>query len=142
MLVEYARNVLGVDDADYAESNPTAERLVVTPLACSLAGQEHRVTFAPGSLVASLHGEASGVEPFYCNYGLSADYRPLLEDAGLAVSALDADGEVRAVELPGHPFFVATLYVPQARATGERPHPLLAGFLRAAELHGQRSATA
>jgi CTP synthase (UTP-ammonia lyase) len=48
------------------------------------------------------------------------------------VSGLGGAGEVRIVELPGHPFFLATLFLPQARSTASRPHPLLAGYAAAA----------
>lgn len=45
---------------------------------------------------------------------------------------MDADGEARVLEIPGHPFYVATLFVPQARSRPETPHPLVVGLLRAA----------
>ena len=66
------------------------------------------------------------VEDFYCNYGLNPDYRPAFERAGLRVSGLGADGEVRIVELPQHPFFLATLFCFQTRSA-DRTHPLVAG---------------
>jgi CTP synthase (UTP-ammonia lyase) len=48
------------------------------------------------------------------------------------VSGTGGDGAARVFELPGHPFFVATLYVPQARYTPDSPHPLVTGFVAAA----------
>ena len=51
--------------------------------------------------------------------------------AGLCVTGTDADGEVRIVELPDHPFFVATLFVPQASSTPEDPHLLVTAFVAA-----------
>jgi CTP synthase (UTP-ammonia lyase) len=71
------------------------------------------------------------VEDYYCNYGVNRDYVPPMEAAGLRVSGLGADGEARIVEIPGHPFFLATLFLPQARSTAAAPHPLLAGFTTA-----------
>ncbi|HVA49435.1 MAG TPA: hypothetical protein VNH11_23920 [Pirellulales bacterium] len=56
----------------------------------------------------------------------------MLGSRDLRLVASDAEGEVRAVELPGHPFFVGTLYVPQARSAPEAPHPLVDAFLLAA----------
>ena len=53
------------------------------------------------------------------------------EDHGLSVSGVGADGEVRVVELADHPFFMATLFLPQARSTRATPHPVLAGFAAA-----------
>lgn len=45
---------------------------------------------------------------------------------------MDSDGEARILELPGHPFYVATLFVPQMSSSPERPHPLVVAFLQAA----------
>jgi CTP synthase (UTP-ammonia lyase) len=56
--VEFARNVLGYRDADHAETSPDAETLVVTPLSCSLVGQDQVVTVLPGSRSAALYGRA------------------------------------------------------------------------------------
>lgn len=104
----------------------------MTPLACSLVGQEQWVTIVPGTRAAELYGAGRAVEAYYCNYGVNPDYLALLEAGGLRVSGLGDDGEVRIVELPGHPFFVGTLFLPQARSTPAEPHPLLAGYGRAA----------
>jgi CTP synthase (UTP-ammonia lyase) len=132
VVLEMARNVLGIRDADHAETNPEAEHLVVTPLACSLVGQRHPVQLVPGSRVAAIHGTEHVVEPYYCSYGLNPALEPRLEAVGLRVSGRDEHGSARVVELDGHPFFVATLYVFQARDDHTSPHPLTAAFLEAA----------
>jgi CTP synthase (UTP-ammonia lyase) len=129
--VEYARNVLGIEDADHEESNPDAERLVITRLPVSLAGGEHEVFFEPGSRTAAIYGVPSAAEPFFCSFGLNPDYRSALEEAGLKVSGTGADGTARVLELPEHPFFIATLYVPEARYTADDPHPLVTAFVEA-----------
>jgi CTP synthase (UTP-ammonia lyase) len=130
IVLEVVRNVLGETGAEHAETSPDAPRLAVTPLACSLDGTDGEVRLAPGSRVAELYGAERTVEPFFCSYGLNPDYREPLEAAGLRVSGWDADGEPRVVELAGHPFFVGTLYVPQARSDGAG-HPLVLGLLEA-----------
>jgi CTP synthase (UTP-ammonia lyase) len=132
VLVEYARNVLGVEGADHAETSPAAQDLVVVPLACSLVGEEHRVVVVPGSRAADLYGVGDVVEDYYCNYGLNPAYRPRLEESRLRVTSVDEEGEVRIVELDNHPFFVATLFCFQTRSRPERPHPLAAGLVDAA----------
>jgi CTP synthase (UTP-ammonia lyase) len=123
--------VLGFRDAEHAETSPAAERLVITPLACSLVGQQHPVSIVPGTLAAKLYGAAESMEDYYCNYGVNADYQRLLEAGGLRVSGLGSEGEVRIVELADHPFFLATLFLPQARSTPSEPHPLLTGYAAA-----------
>jgi CTP synthase (UTP-ammonia lyase) len=120
--------VLGFRDADHAETNPDAPRLVITALACSLVGQQHAVKVLPGTRAAKLYGAADAIEDYYCNYGVNPDYRRLLEAGGLRVSGVGGEGEIRIVEIPDHPFFLATLFLPQARSTAFEPHPLLAGY--------------
>jgi CTP synthase (UTP-ammonia lyase) len=132
VLVEYARNVLGAEGAEHAETSPEAADLVVTPLSCSLWGQEHRVVLLAGSRAAELYGVESVVEDYFCSYGLSPEYRPRMEDSGLRVSGVDEEGEPRIVELEGHPFFLATLFCFQTRSRADEPHPLVAGFAAAA----------
>ena len=71
------------------------------------------------------------VEPYSCNYGVNPDYRLQFEACGLRVSGVGSEGEIRIVELPEHPFFVATLFLPQARSTAATPHPLVVGYAAA-----------
>ena len=104
----------------------------MTALACSLVGLEQPVTIRAGTLAARLYGAAQATEPFYCNYGLNPDYRGALERAGVRVSGTGPDGEVRIVELPSHPFFLATLFVPRPRTEAGGPHPIFAGLAAAA----------
>jgi CTP synthase (UTP-ammonia lyase) len=132
VIVEFVRNAGGVTDADHEETNPGAAHLAVTALECSVAGEIHGVRPLPGSKAASIYGADEVLEPFYCNYGLNSDYRALIESHGLKVSGVDKAGAVRIVELPTHPFFLATLYVPQARHRSGEPHPLLSAFIAAA----------
>jgi CTP synthase (UTP-ammonia lyase) len=132
VLVEYARNVLGAEGAEHAETSPDAADLVVTSLSCSLWGQEHPVVPVPGTRTAGLYGVESAVEDYFCSYGLSPEYRPRMEESGLRVSGVDEEDEPRIVELDGHPFFVATLFCFQTRSRPGKPHPLVAGFVDAA----------
>ena len=70
--------------------------------------------------------------------GISGDLNPGFSShiatvaSGLRIAGVDAAGTVRAVELPGHRFFVATLFQPQLSSSEERPHPLVTAYLRAA----------
>ena len=85
----------------------------------------------PGTRASALYGVTEATEDFFCNYGVNPDYHRRLEAGGLRVSGLGGAGEVRIVELPDHPFFLATLFLPQARSTAASPHPLLAGYAAA-----------
>ena len=132
MVLEYARNGLGFRDAQHAEYDPDASTLFITELACSLAGRSLRLNFIPGSRVAAIYGALTAKERYYCNFGINPDCVDTLLDGPMAFTGRDADGELRVLELPGHPFFMGTLYVPQARSTPAQPHPLVTEFLKAA----------
>jgi CTP synthase (UTP-ammonia lyase) len=140
-LVEYARNVLGMLDADHAESNPEALTAVVAPLACALVEARGTIHLMPGSRLAAIYGTPSVVEGYRCSYGLNAAYRARLDDGGLRVAATDDDGDVRAVELGTHPFFFGTLFQPERSAlSGGGAHPLITAFVRAtAEARARRA---
>jgi CTP synthase (UTP-ammonia lyase) len=88
-----------------------------------------------GSRAAALYGAPTAVEEYWCNYGVNPDYAKSLAEAGLVASGIGQDGEMRIVELADHPFYVATLFLPQMRSAPGRPHPVLAG-LAAAMRHG------
>ena len=133
-LLENARNVLGIDGADHAETNPAASALVVTPLACSLVGQHGSITFTPGSQLHAIFNGLSLHEGYHCNYGLNSDYRTRFEATGLRFTGFDTDGQIRACELPGHPFFIGTLFQPERSALTDRRHPLIEAFVR--QTHG------
>ncbi|MDX2182793.1 MAG: hypothetical protein SFW08_02305 [Gemmatimonadaceae bacterium] len=132
VILEYARHVLGYTDAQHAEYDPYASNLFISSLACSLAGRDLPLRFVDGSRVAQLYGAQSATESYYCNFAVSTDKVPLLTSGSLQVTGSDAEGEIRVVELPAHPFFLATLFVPQTRSTAAQPHPIVTGFLRAA----------
>ncbi len=132
LVLEYARNVMGIRNAAHAESDPHASCLFITPLSCSLVGQIMEVRLKAGSTAASVYGAERSTENYYCNFGLNPNCREQLEHAGLQATGTDQDGEVRLMELPGHSFYLGTLFVPQARSVKGRPHPLVLGFCKAA----------
>jgi CTP synthase (UTP-ammonia lyase) len=130
-LIEFARNVLDVPDADHAETAPTAVNLVVTALSCSLAGRQGDIVFTPGSQLDGIFGGEVTREAYHCNYGPNPAYRARFESAGLTFTGFDREAQVRACELAGHPFFVGTLFQPERAALGGRSHPLVEAFARA-----------
>jgi len=130
IILEYARHVLGVDDAEHAEYHPSASNLFISRLACSLFGKEMTIHLQEGSKVAALYGCTEIVERYYCNFGVNPDYVPLFRRGSMEIVGSDSEGEVRVVEIPTHPFFIGTLFVPQNQSTVEKPHPLIVGFVR------------
>jgi CTP synthase (UTP-ammonia lyase) len=135
IILEYARNVLGFQDAQHAEYDPYASRLFISALTCSLAGQTLPVNLEPGSKVAQSYESSRVNEEYYCNFGLNSTHRQAFADGGLHITGIDDDDEARVFELPRHPFYIATLFVPQARSTMEEPHPLITALLSTAVNH-------
>jgi len=131
-VIEYARNVLHCADADTEESNPSASNLFITRLVCSVFDKTLTVRIKPGSRVSQYTGKAEIAEHYYCNFGLNPDSKEAIDKGGLKVTGEDPDGEARIVELPEHPFFVGTLFLPQQSSTAAAPHPLIVAFLEAA----------
>src|SRR3954447_9159762 len=132
-IVEFARNAAGIADAAHEETAPHAPEPVVGMLGCSLVGARRLVTPVPGTRLAAI----SGTDPFlafhWCNYGLRDDWIEQLTAAGLVVSAHADDAGVEGIELPSHPFFIATLFQPQVGAANGGPlHPLIGALCSAA----------
>lgn len=130
-IVEYARNVLGWANAEHAETAPNAVRPVISLLECALVEATGTVRFFPGSRLASAYGAREATESYRCRYGLNPEFQLALVAGPLRVAADDAAGEVRAVELEGHPFFVATLFQPERAALKGQVPPLARAFIRA-----------
>lgn len=142
-LIEFARHVAGLPQADHAETAEIRRHLigdtcatakpdlVVTPLVCSLVGQHEELVFSPGSQLDQIFSGQSSREGYHCNYGVNPLYRSRLEAAGLHFTGFDREGQIRAMELPGHPFFVGTLFQPERSALHDRQHPLIQAFVAA-----------
>jgi CTP synthase (UTP-ammonia lyase) len=122
---------MGITDAEHEETAPGAPTLLISKLSCSLVGKIEKVRIIPGSLVHQAYGDQEVSEQFACNYGLNREYYKKLEESGLRITGVDADGNVRIIELPGHRFFIGTLFLPQLLSRPDRPHPLVMAYLRA-----------
>ena len=134
IVLEYARNVMGLADAEHEETARGAQRLVLTALTCSVAGQTMPVTIDGASRVAGWYGATRVHEHYYCQFGLNPDYEKDVEDAGLRIVGWDDGGDARVIDLPDHQFFVGTLFVPQPSTDPATPHPLIAAFIEAGRL--------
>ena len=130
IVLEYARNVLGFANADHEETNPGAATLFLSRLECSLVGRTMTIALEPGSMLARTYGGTVAREEYHCSYGVNPQYVDALHSGALRIVASDDEGAVRAVELPGHPFFIGTLFLPQHISTPAAPHPLISGFLK------------
>ena len=138
-LLEFGRNVLGMPLADHEELNPRAEFLLLTRLQCSLVEKSENVLLTGLGKFAKYYKSCSGLEDYHCNFGLNPSCEHLIQKGPLRVVARAANGEVRAVELEGHPFFVATLFQPERRSITGGIHPVVREFFAAAQCHSKNT---
>lgn len=131
IIIEYARNLLGMVDAGHAEYDPNASEPTISALTCSLAGKEFKLNLRDGSRSALLYGQLQVSERYYCNFGINPDYMEDIRSGPIKITGEDHDGEIRVVEYDEHPFFIGTLYVPQIKSTSINPHPIVTGFFEA-----------
>ena len=141
-LIECARNVLGIKDADTAENNSGSKNIVIYPVACAvpdraqgapkLSGPIPEIRLRPGSYLQSFYMKDTVVEEFFCNFEVNPDYEWAAMEAGFPVVARGPQGEIRAIESPTHLFYIATLFQPQLSSKPKKPHPLVLAFVQAA----------
>jgi CTP synthase (UTP-ammonia lyase) len=131
-LLEYARNVLGLRDADHMESNPDARLPLIAPLECALVETSAKIFLETGSRLQTIYGQTEITETYHCRYGLNPRFETQLLSADLRVSGRDSNGEVRALELTTHPFFICTLFQPERAALNDQAHPLINAFVASA----------
>ena len=130
--IEFARNACGIADADHAETHPEASSLLVAPLACALRNVAARIRLAEDTKIRAAYGVEWIEEEYMCGFGLNPEFRGVLESHGMRFTGWDEAGDVRAMELPDHPFFVATLFQPERGALHGHTPPLVRAFVRAA----------
>jgi len=146
-LIECARNVLGIADADSAENNSASQHIIIYPVACAvpnhgksprLSGPIPAIRLRPGSYLHSFYSKDMVTEEFFCNFEVNPEYEWAAMEAGFPVSARGPQGEIRAIESPIHRFFVATLFQPQLSSRSNHPHPLVLAFVQAAADWGKK----
>ncbi len=148
MVIEGARNLAGIKDANSAEFAPDTKDPVIATMASQeavLRGEQdmggtmrlglYAASLQDGSIVQNLYKLNSVEERHRHRYEVNNSYRPKLEAAGLVFSGTSPDGNlVEFVELPEsvHPFYVGTQAHPEFKSRPTRPHPLFVGLVKAA----------
>jgi len=151
-VIEYARNVAGLSDAHSTEFNIETPHPVIALITewkdasgqvevrtqasdiggtMRLGGQPCRLV--KGSLARAVYGQDEVIERHRHRYEFNNDYLEILEKNGLRVAGTSLDGKlVEAIEIPGHPWFLACQFHPEFTSTPRRGHPLFTGFIEAA----------
>ena len=131
MIIEYARNVLGIPNAEHEETTPGAETLVIKSLPCSLVGQSEELKIIDEySITYRAIGNEKFIGSYHCSFGVNPEYKRIIDEGGLKKVVENETGEVRGCELKGLKFFVGSLFQPQLHSTKEKPNPLLLSFFR------------
>ena len=141
-VCEYARNVAGLPGATSAEFDENADYTVIDLMPeqedIENKGGTMRLGAYPcklekGSLAHEIYGEEVIYERHRHRYEVNNAYRDQLIDAGLRISGLSPDGRLtEMIEIPDHPWFVASQAHPEFKSRPTKPHPLFVGFVKAA----------
>jgi CTP synthase len=141
-IIEFARNVCGLDDSHSSEFAPECDNPVislmesqqhVTDMGGTMRLGAYPCRLARGSRAAEVYGVAEVSERHRHRYEVSNQYRDLFVEHGMRLSGLSPDGQlVEVVELADHPYFIGCQFHPELQSRPTRPHPLFAGFVAAA----------
>ena len=144
-IIEFSRTVCGIEEAHSAEW----ERTTSDPVICLMDSQRqitdlggtmrlgaYTARLQPGSRAAEIYGTLEISERHRHRYEVNNVYREALGEHGMQFSGLSPDGNlVEMIELPSHPWFVATQAHPELKSRPDQPHPLFASFVAAAAAH-------
>ena len=140
-IVEFARDVIGYNDAHSAELDPDTthpvihimpEQIDVENIGGTLRLGSYPCVLNKDSKAYKLYGSEEIQERHRHRYEVNNDYRDVLTQNGMLLSGLSPDGRiVEMVEIPDHPWFIATQAHPELKSRPNRPHPLFRGFIEA-----------
>jgi CTP synthase len=141
-VIEFARNVCGLDGANSSEFDPSTAHPVidllpdqhgVVDMGATMRLGAYPCEIGAGSLAERVYGRRIIDERHRHRYEVNPDYHQVLTEHGMTFSGLSPDGRlVEIIELPGHPFFIAGQFHPELKSRPTRPHPLFRDFIGAA----------
>jgi CTP synthase len=144
-VIEFARNVCGLDGANSSEFDPATphpvidllpEQKNVTDLGASMRLGSWPAHLVAGTRAAAAYGEEVVYERHRHRWEVNPAYHQALRDCGMVFSGMDKTGRLaEIVELPDHPFFVAGQFHPELRSRPTNPHPLFRDFVGAAQAY-------
>lgn len=141
-IIEFARNVLGMEGANSSEINPDTaypvidilpEQKNITDMGGTMRLGQYPCALNPQSKAFELYGESMIYERHRHRYEVNNDYRERLLEGGMIFAGTSPDNHiVEMVEIPSHPWFVAGQFHPEFKSRPNKPHPLFTGFVTAA----------
>ena len=143
-VIEWARNIAGLEDASSAELNPNSKHPVihllpeqqdVVDLGGTMRLGVYPCRLQTNTIGNSLYNKEVVYERHRHRYEFNNSYRTLLMESGYVISGTSPDGRlVELIELKNHPFFIACQYHPEFLSRPGRPHPLFGGLIQAAQM--------
>lgn len=153
-IIEAARDLAGLEGAhstEFVRGTPHPVVALITEWETEAGERERRseaselggtmrlgaqkVKLVEGSLAATVYGKAEIYERHRHRYEVNNNYRDVLEKAGIRFSGLSVDDLVEVIELPGHPWFIASQFHPEFTSNPRDGHPLFTGFIQATKLY-------
>ncbi len=152
-VIEFARNVLGLKDANSTEMDGGTDHPVISLMEAQKSVTNKGGTMRLGAWDCDIvegtivhkayHGQTSISERHRHRFEFNNDYKEELENAGMLASGINRKtGLVEIIELPSHPWFVGVQYHPEYKSTVANPHPLFVGFVKAVLLHKRQQTNA
>ena len=143
-VIEFARHVLRLSDANTTETDPHTNHPVITlmegqdlaNLGHTMRLGKYRCDLTPGTFSSNAYGIQSIEERHRHRYEFNNEYRDRFSRAGMVIAGINPDRNlVEIVEIPSHPWFVAVQFHPELKSRPNRPHPLFRDFVAAAISH-------
>ena len=138
-VIEYARNVLGHQDATSVEDNPATGMPLINAMFCAMREKPGQIKLTESSRIHTIYKKLLVEEQYNCGFGINTDFLSIFDNSDLKFTGHSADKESennpRALELDKHHFFIATAYQPERSALNRQLHPLIESFLTAASNH-------
>jgi CTP synthase len=146
-VIEFGRNVLGLEDAHSTEMDPhnlnpvinmMEEQKKITKMGGTMRLGSYPCELKEGSLAFDIYGAKEISERHRHRYEFNNDYLEQYENGGMIASGVNPEtGLVEIVELPNHPFFIGVQYHPELKSTVENPAPLFVHFIAAAKKYNE-----
>ena len=132
MVIEFARNVLGLSGADSEENDMECTDAVIAKLSCTLMNQKERLEISDSnSILARTIGGNKFIGEYRCNYGFHEVYRSVFQNSDMITAIVETkNGYLRGFELKDHPFFVGTLFIPQLDFRGDSSYRIIKSFVK------------
>lgn len=144
-VIEYARTVLGFEDANSTEMNSQTshavidlmeEQKTITDKGGTMRLGSWKCDLQEGSLAYQMYGKSQIEERHRHRFEFNGQFKDQIEKAGLKASGINPDtGLVEIIEVDNHPFFIGVQYHPEYKSTVANPHPIFVGFVKAAVQH-------